>query len=242
MESLLPWVVLAAAVTAILILLPGVRRMTGWILNIAIGICSIAFIVLGVSLLLNNVALFEPPGAKARLLRFLTVNQAATSPSGRGSIDCVESTKLAEGSRHVKSQPPVLPGSPAALEEAVEEENDLYPELVQRGYPGIPRPLLFQLAQKVVTQTGGWNLVKADPRTDSLQCTYTSRILHLVDDVEIVVTSRNEIRVCSSSRLGIGDLGANIGHIKEFYAALEPFIDAVYKEEERRENAASQAR
>ena len=34
-----------------------------------------------------------------------------------------------------------------------------------------------------------------------------------------------------------GDLGANIGHIKEFYEALEPKMDEVYKEEQDSENA-----
>jgi hypothetical protein len=30
-----------------------------------------------------------------------------------------------------------------------------------------------------------------------------------------------------------GDFGANIGHIKEFYAAIEPKVDQAYTEQER---------
>ena len=39
---------------------------------------------------------------------------------------------------------------------------------------------------------------------------------------------------CESCR---GDLGSNVGHIKEFYETLEPKMDEVYKEEQDKQNA-----
>ena len=34
-----------------------------------------------------------------------------------------------------------------------------------------------------------------------------------------------------------GDLGSNVGHIKQFYETLEPKMDEVYKEEQDKQNA-----
>ena len=66
--------------------------------------------------------------------------------------------------------------------------------------------------------------------------------------MRITIDPSGDIEVCSRSGLARpdatsilrffpGDLGANIGHIKEFYEALEPKMDEVYKEEQDKQNA-----
>jgi len=135
--------------------------------------------------------------------------------------------------------PPI--GTPAPLD-------DIYPELIRRGFPGISRQKLFQLSQDTINSLGGWKIVKSDPRSATLDCIYTSRIFKWEDDVRITIEPSGEIDVCSRSgtarpdattmlRYFPGDLGANIGHIKEFYETLEPKMDEVYKEEQDKENA-----
>jgi Protein of unknown function (DUF1499) len=137
--------------------------------------------------------------------------------------------------------------SPTAAAAAGEAEAEYYPELVRHGYPGISRAELFRLSQDTVNSLGGWKIVNPEPRTFTLQCIYTTRIFQFKDDVRITVLSNSEIDVCSRSEVGApgstsllrffpGDFGANIGHIKEFYTALEPRVDAVYKEIERKAN------
>ncbi len=117
-----------------------------------------------------------------------------------------------------------------------------------RGFPGIPRQKLFELSQQTVNSLGGWKVVRADPRSFTLDCLYTTRIFGWQDDVRITVTPRGEIDLCSRSEIGLpgstswlrffpGDLGANIGHIKQFYETLEPRMDEVYKQEQERQNA-----
>jgi hypothetical protein len=120
--------------------------------------------------------------------------------------------------------------------------------LILRGYPGISRDKLFQLSQETVSSLGGWKIAKSDPASFTLNCIYTSRILKLEDDVRITVQPSGNIDVCSRSgtarpdatsmlRYFPGDLGANVGHIKQFYETLEPKMDEVYKEEQDKQNA-----
>jgi hypothetical protein len=127
-------------------------------------------------------------------------------------------------------------------------EDDVFPELIRRSFPGLPRQKLFQLAQETVNSLGGWKIVKADPRTYTLDCIYKTRIFGWEDDVKITVQPSGDIDICSRSgtarpdstsmlRSFPGDFGANIGHIKEFYEVLEPKMDEVYKEEQDKENA-----
>ncbi len=99
----------------------------------------------------------------------------------------------------------------------------------------------------MVNSLGGWKIVKADPRSGTLECIYTSRILGEEDDIRITVTPKGEVQLCSRSgtarpnstsllRFFPGDFGANIGHIKQFYETLEPKMDEVYKEEQEKQN------
>ena len=126
--------------------------------------------------------------------------------------------------------------------------DDVFPELIRRGYPGIPRPELFKLSQDTVNSLGGWRIVKADPWTYTIDCIYTPRYFKLEDDVRITVDQSGDIEVCSRSGLARpdntsllryfpGDLGSNVGHIKDFYEALEPKMDEVYQQEQEKQNA-----
>jgi hypothetical protein len=155
---------------------------------------------------------------------------------------------------------PTAPGKHVAKKEAEPKDtrnelgagpapiDDVFPELILRGYPGISREKLFQLSQDTVSSLGGWKIVKSDPGSFTLNCIYTSRILKFEDDVRITVQPSGDVDVCSRSGLARpdatsmlryfpGDLGANVGHIKEFYETLEPKMDQVYKEEQDKQNA-----
>jgi uncharacterized protein (DUF1499 family) len=270
-------ILIVAAIVAVVLLIIFVRiiRFTVMLaLRLAIFFVAVFVAVGGLMLLMNNETIFEKPGWKPRVMRFITAKSAATSEKGLGSAVCM----WGDG-RQQKAAAPVVPvevGAPhhdknggkhrgkgkgdeeqaaaeattgaASAESSTSDEEDVYPELIRRGYPGIPRQKLFELAQSTVNSLGGWKIVKADPRSYTLDCTYTSRILALVDDVRVTVMPNAEVDVCSRSeaaepdsssllRFFPGDLGANLGHIKQFYEALEPKMDEVYKEQQDQENA-----
>ncbi|HYL57298.1 MAG TPA: DUF1499 domain-containing protein [Candidatus Acidoferrales bacterium] len=147
--------------------------------------------------------------------------------------------QAAKGPEVIRTAQPIT--TPAPLE-------DIYPELIRRSFPGISRQKLFQLSQATINSLGGWKIVKADPGRYTIDCIYTTRFIRWEDDVRVTIQPSGEIDVCSrsgtarpnpTSALAIfpGDLGANIAHIKEFYEALEPKMDQVYKEEQDKENA-----
>jgi hypothetical protein len=146
------------------------------------------------------------------------------------------------------ASPAASPSAANTPAQAVELPDDDYPELMRRSFPGIPRAKLYDLSKGVVNSLGGWKIVKEDPRGGVLDCTYTSRLLGMEDDVKITIMPDGEVDVCSRSgtarpdstsmmRVFPGDLGANVGHIKQFYETLEPQMDEVYKEEQDKENA-----
>lgn len=224
---------------------------------IFLGACCVA--MAGIAIFMNNETIFEAPGVAARTKRFLTVNWAATSKEGLGSAPCSidkpagkrpanreKAANPAKSSTNATARAPQTPAHELPPEAA---EEGYYPELQTRRYPGIPRAKLFQIALAAVKSLGGWTVLKSDERTGSIDCLYTSRIFGLQDDVRIRVTPKNEIELCSRSttgesgsssniiRLFPGDFGANIGHIKQFYAAIQPLADAFYaKEESRQQN------
>jgi len=120
--------------------------------------------------------------------------------------------------------------------------------LIRRSFPGLSRQKLFQLSVDTINSLGGWKIVKADPHNFTIDCIYRTRLFGWEDDVRIAILPSGDIDVCSRSgtarpdstsilRWFPGDLAANIGHIKEFYETLEPKMDAVYKEEQDKENA-----
>src|SRR5215469_11294704 len=231
--------VVAAAVILLLIFVPFLRRLVFALLRIAIAVVAAFVAVAGISMLMNNETIYEKPGAKVRIIRFMTVDNAATSEKGLGTATCKWPDEPGASSAPV-------PGVAAQPESA--ETEDVYPELMTRSFPGISRQKLFDLSQQVVNSLGGWKIVKSDPHAGTLDCVYTSRILGAEDDVRITVTPKGDIELCSrsgterkgsTSLLGVlpGDFGANVGHIKQFYETLEPKMDEVYKEEQEKENA-----
>lgn len=233
------------------------RRVISVLLRLAFFAIAVSAAAGGIVMVMNNETIFEEPGPQQRLVRFLTMNSAAASRSGSGSVGCdmaettaadqsaAEAAAAQTRTRHhrgpaAEAQGAAPPAAPPAA--------DAYPELVRRGYPGLSRSKLFGLARETVQSLGGWKIVTANPAAYRLDCVYTSRILNLDDDVRIAVRPGGEIDVCSRSatarpdspsilRLFPGDFGASIGHIKQFYEALDPRADAAYKEAQERENA-----
>ncbi len=134
---------------------------------------------------------------------------------------------------------------PTATPTPTQEEIDanLYDELMTRNYicegdtpVAIPRAKLLDFVQQTIAELKGWKLINIDQRTGVLYCIYTSRLLGLEDDVRITITPKSEVALCSQSKVGEpesgsllgffpGDFGANIGHIKQFYAALKEKTD-----------------
>jgi hypothetical protein len=220
-----PEIIIAVVVIAALIFIPILRRLLGLIIRLAVFFVAVGIVAAGVTMILNNETIFERPGLGQRVERFLTKNSAAASQTGSGSVTCA-----------MESPPP-----PAPLD-------DVFPELIRRSFPGISREKLFQLSTDTVKSLGGWRIDKSSPSNYTLDCIYTSRIFKLEDDVRISIDPSGDVEVCSRSgmarpdttsmlRYFPGDLGSNIGHIKQFYETLEPKMDEVYKEEQDKQNA-----
>ncbi len=250
-------IVIAVVVVAAMIFVPILRRLLGLIFRLAIFFVAVGIVAAGVTMIMNNETIFERPGIGQRVQRFLTKNSAAASPTGSGSVTCVmESppplqTTAAEAKPHkhaAKKEPElqttrndVSKAEPAPLD-------DIFPELIRRSFPGISHEKLFQLSTETVNSLGGWRIVKSSPGNSTLECVYTSRIFKFEDDIRITIDPSGDIEVCARSgltrpdttsllRFFPGDLGSNVGHIKQFYEVLEPKMDQVYKEEQDKQNA-----
>jgi uncharacterized protein (DUF1499 family) len=225
---------------------------------------SMAVIIGGTAILMNNVSLAGPPNPAVRLQRFLTVDWAATSDKGYGDTPCADPAQLVARQpagpehherRHLRRSaaratatpaPSAVPTAASAASSAPAEQG--FPELVRAAYPGIPPVRLMQLAAATVSALPGWQIASSDPKTLTINAVYHTRLLGFVDDVRIIVTPRSEVDVCSRSRVGEpgsdspfaffhGDFGANIGHIKEFNLALAPAADEAYRQIEIDETA-----
>jgi hypothetical protein len=236
------------------------RRSFTIILGIAVLLGSLATIIGGVAILSNNVGLSGPPGSAARLKRFLTVSWAATSERGDGAAVCPDSVELVahqpiDARRHMgrrmrhgvqrtaaESRPGAVPSPPA--QSVIDGASpNFYPELVRHAYPGIPPERLLQVAAFTVSGLPGWQIVSTDAKALTLAAIHKGSLFSAEDEIKISVTQRSEVDLCSRSRTGEsgapypfvilhGDFGANIGHIKEFYAALPPAINEAYRERE----------
>jgi hypothetical protein len=130
---------------------------------------------------------------------------------------------------------------------------DLYDELLTRNYiceldtpVAVPRAKLLEMVQQTIAELKGWKLISTDPHTGVLNCVYTTQVLGSEDDIRIGVTPKSDVTLCSQSQssqpgsgslLGFfpGDFGANIGHIKQFYAALKEKTDAYCTELEEKQ-------
>jgi len=249
-----PEIVIAVVVLAALIFIPILRRLLGLIIRLAIFFIAVGIVAAGVTMILNNETIFERPGLGQRVIRFLTLNSAAASPSGSGSVTCELETPppaaaaTAPHKRVPKKEPEIQTTRNDLSHIAPAPLDDIFPELIRRSFPGIPRATLFKLSQDTVNSLGGWRIVKSSPTNFTFDSIYTSRILKLEDDVRITIDPSGDIEACSRSglarpgttsllRVFPGDLGSNIGHIKQFYETLEPKMDEVYKEEQDKQNA-----
>jgi hypothetical protein len=250
-----PEIIIAVVVIAALIFIPILRRLLGLIVRLAVFFVAVGIVAAGVTMILNNETIFERPGLGQRVERFLIKNSAAASQTGSGSVTCA-----------MESPPPSPPTAAAPHKRAAKKESepqttrndvtkaepapldDVFPELIRRSFPGISREKLFQLSTDTVNSLGGWRIDKSSPSNYTLDCIYTSRIFKLEDDVRISIDPSGDIEVCARSgmarpgttsmlRYFPGDLGSNIGHIKQFYETLEPKMDQVYKEEQDKQNA-----
>jgi hypothetical protein len=244
-------VVIVVAFLAIVFL----RRFLGLFIRLIFFLIFVAIAAAGVTMILNDETIWEKPGFPIRVTRFVTINSAASSTTGSGSVTCdpnspppteaASTTPRKRAKREAEPEPKATRNEPGA---GPAPTDDVFPELILRGYPGLSREKLFQLSQETVSSLGGWKIAKSDPGSFTLNCIYTSRILKLEDDVRVTVQPSGDIDVCSRSGLARpdatsmlryfpGDLGANVGHIKQFYETLEPKMDAVYKEEQDKQNA-----
>lgn len=242
-------------VVAIVFVALFMRKAVVVVFKIAVALCVLAVIAGGVAILMNGVSLAGPPGPVARLHRFLTVDWAATSPTGNGAAGCADEHQLAAAGmphrvarfRHAAEQTYSAEKSAVGGSVQTSRGGD-YPELVRRSYPGIPPQRLFEMAANTASGLPGWQVVTADPKTMTIEAVYSTRLLGFHDDVRIVVMPNDEVDVCSRSRNGEpdrhsllgffhGDFGANIGHIKEFYTALTPSTNAAYRHLELKQSA-----
>jgi Protein of unknown function (DUF1499) len=134
-----------------------------------------------------------------------------------------------------------------------EIEANLYDELMTRNYicegdtpVAIGRAKLLEFVQQTIAELKRWKLIGVDQRTGVLNCVHTSQVFGVEDDVRILVTPKSDIEICSQSKSGEpesgsllgffpGDFGANMGHIKQFYAALKEKTDQFCKELEEKQ-------
>jgi hypothetical protein len=257
---MLPALVVGVVVLAAFLFIPILRRLLGLIVRLAIFLVAVAIVAAGITMIMNNETIFERPGIGQRVVRFVTMNSAAASSTGSSAVTCdmgnhpevPPNPAAGAPSKHAaKKAAAAEPSRPARNNVANAEPaplDDVFPELIRRSYPGIPRQKLFQLSQDTINSLGGWRIVKVDSGSFTIDSIYTSRIFKFQDDVRVTVDPSGDIEVCSRSgmarpnetsilRYFPGDLGANVGHIKDFYEALEPKMDEVYKEQQDQENA-----
>jgi hypothetical protein len=259
--------IVVVAFVLLLIFVPFFRGLISLFIRLAFFFAAIFIAIAGAAMLMNNETIFERPGWKLRASRFLTVDWANTSEKGLSDAPCTaDGTEARPQSAAPKARPKQQAAQPAPSPTATPaagrggEEENVYDELVTRNYicegdqpTAIPRDKLFQMAQDTINELQNWKLMGAEPRMGLLNCTVTSRVFGLVDDVKIVVTPKSDVAICSQSRVGEpgstslirffpGDFGANIGHIKQFYAALKPKADLFCKELEEKQKPKQQQR
>jgi Protein of unknown function (DUF1499) len=232
-------IIIVVVFLALLIFVPFFRSMISGLLRFAFLIVVIFLAIAGTAVLMNNETIFDRPGWKQRATRFLTMNDAATSEKGTGDAQCAID-------QHAVAAKPQPSASPSPAGES--EDENLYDELMTRNYicegldtpVAIPRAKLLEMVQQTIAELNGWKLIDIEPKTGVLNVTHTSRVLGHEDDIRIAITPHSDVEICSQSKgelLGFfpGDFGANIGHIKEFYAALKPKTDQFCTELEQKQ-------
>src|SRR5208282_2229644 len=81
---------------ALIIFVPFFRSMLSGLIRFSFLIAVIFLALAGTAILMNNETIFERPGTKQRLIRFLTEDSAATSEKGFGDAPCTLDKKTAE--------------------------------------------------------------------------------------------------------------------------------------------------
>jgi hypothetical protein len=102
-------------------------------------------------------------------------------------------------------------------------EDPELPELKLRRYP-VSADRLYQVAQQAVSDLG-WDLAATSDERKTLGAVVTSRLWRFRDDVTARAIADGKrsslLHIRSRSRVGKGDLGANISHILDLQAAIE---------------------
>jgi len=243
-------------ILAMLIFVPFFRSMVSGLIRFGFLMVVIFLAIAGSAILMNNETIFDRPGWKQRATRFMTENFAATSEKGLGDAQCeIDTHAAAEEARAKakKKKEAAAAAQPSATPTPSESEDEnLYDELMTRNYicegdtpVAIPRAKLLEMVQQTIAELQGWKLIDTDPH-GVLNVTHTSRVLGHEDDLRIAITAHSEVEICSQSKgelLGFfpGDFGANIGHIKQFYAALKPKTDEFCKQLEEKQKPKNQS-
>jgi hypothetical protein len=249
---------------ALLIFVPFFRSMLRGLLRFAFLIAVIFAAAGGTAILMNNETIFDRPGAKQRLAMFLTQDSAATSEKGLGDAPCAldkaaaqqakEDEARAKAKKKKEAVAQAVPQPTATPTPVPDEEANLYDELMTRNYiceggdtpVAVPRAKLLEMVQQTIAELKGWKLLGIDQHTGVLNCVYTTRVFGFEDEIRIAITPKTDIEICSQSKVGEpgsgsalgffhGDFGANMGHIKQFYAALKEKTDQYCNELEQKQ-------
>src|SRR5258708_34039023 len=84
----LPVLVVGVLVIVVMVFIPVLRGVVSLFVRLAIFAIGVAVAAAGVAMIMNNETIFEKPGATRRVMRFVTMNSAAASASGLGSVTC----------------------------------------------------------------------------------------------------------------------------------------------------------
>lgn len=108
------------------------------------------------------------------------------------------------------------------MHHAVTGLNPGFPELHSRDYP-LPAGEVYAAARASVSALG-WVILSDDAAQGRLHALVISRLWRFKDDVVVVVEAipaGARVTANAQSRVGRGDLGANLRHILDLHAALD---------------------
>jgi hypothetical protein len=101
------------------------------------------------------------------------------------------------------------------------EPQPRFPELRAPSHPVAPEVLLARAAE--AARALGWKEIRADERAGRLEAVVATRWLRFRDDVSVWVEPDGDgarLRARSASRVGRGDLGANLRHLLDLRDAV----------------------
>jgi uncharacterized protein (DUF1499 family) len=114
-------------------------------------------------------------------------------------------------------------GNAYDAEEVGAQQRAAYPDVQPIEVPGMPAAA-FERALATARAMPGWEVVRSDPASGTVEATSTSRVFRFVDDISIRVRPADQgarVDLRSRSRVGQSDLGANAARIQAFRAAFE---------------------